>query len=78
MPTPLKTLELERAAAEKAKVTSVAVPPQRAVRSYGVPPATQGADLVKAMRDAADLRAQGFLSDEEFAAIKRRLLGEGP
>lgn len=32
-------------------------------------------DLTTELNDLADLKAQGILSDEEFAAAKRKLLG---
>jgi hypothetical protein len=40
------------------------------------PPATaSGADLTTELQRLADLKTQGLLSDEEFAAAKQKLLG---
>lgn len=41
----------------------------------GTVPAPGGADLVAALREAADLHRAGALTDEEFRALKSRLLG---
>src|SRR3954447_894664 len=38
-------------------------------------PAPQGQDTVEQIKQLADLRSQGILSDEEFAAEKAKLLG---
>ena len=38
-------------------------------------PAVQGQDTVAQLQQLADLRAQGVLTDEEFAAQKAKLLG---
>jgi hypothetical protein len=39
------------------------------------PASTRGADLTVELQRLADLKAQGLLSDEEFAAAKQKLLG---
>jgi hypothetical protein len=44
-----------------------APPPQ-----YGAPPAP---DVIQQLKDLADLKAQGILTEEEFAAQKARVLG---
>ena len=38
-------------------------------------PAAPGQDRVAQLKDLADLKAQGILTDEEFAAEKARILG---
>jgi len=38
-------------------------------------PAAGGEDRVQQLKDLADLKAQGVLTDEEFAAEKARILG---
>jgi len=38
-------------------------------------PAGGGRDRVEQLKDLADLKAQGILTDEEFAAEKARILG---
>ena len=37
---------------------------------------TGGEDRVAQLKDLADLKAQGILTDEEFAAEKARILGQ--
>ena len=39
-------------------------------------PADAGRDRVEQLRDLADLKAKGILTDEEFAAEKARILGQ--
>ncbi len=39
------------------------------------PPAGGGEDRVQQLKDLADLKAQGVLTDQEFAAEKARILG---
>jgi hypothetical protein len=51
---------------QPAYVQPVSVPP--------VPP-TSGGDLTADLQELAALRQQGVLTDEEFAAAKRKLLG---
>jgi hypothetical protein len=46
---------------------NAAPPPQ-----YGAPPAP---DVIQQLKDLADLKAQGILTEEEFAAQKARVLG---
>ena len=48
---------------------------------YGAPappgvPSTGGEDRIAQLKDLADLKAQGVLTDQEFAAEKARILGE--
>ena len=38
-------------------------------------PAAAGQDRVSQLKDLADLKAQGVLTDQEFAAEKARILG---
>jgi Short C-terminal domain len=39
------------------------------------PPAGGGEDRVQQLKDLADLKAQGVLTEQEFAAEKARILG---
>jgi putative oligomerization/nucleic acid binding protein len=39
------------------------------------PPAAPAADPIQQLKDLADLKAQGVLTEEEFAAQKARILG---
>ena len=52
---------------------------QDAYAGYEEPPAAPapaaGADSVTQLRDLAQLKADGILTDEEFAAQKRKILG---
>ena len=40
------------------------------------PPSDGGQDRIAQLKDLADLKAQGVLSDQEFTAEKARILGE--
>ena len=46
-------------------------PPQQ---QYAPPPPAPQEDRVEQLKDLADLKAQGVLTDEEFAAEKARIL----
>jgi hypothetical protein len=50
---------------------------QQYAQQYAPPPAPAGGgdDLAAELSKLADLKAQGILSDEEFAAAKAKLLG---
>lgn len=50
-------------------------PAQPAPAASSPPPAVSE-DRVAQLKDLADLRAQGVLTDDEFASEKRRILGE--
>ena len=47
---------------------------QEPAPQYAAPPPPQQ-DLVQQLKDLADLKAQGILTEEEFAAQKARILG---
>ena len=50
--------------------------PQYAAPPPAAPaPAAGGEDRVQQLKDLADLKAQGVLTDEEFASEKARILG---
>lgn len=51
--------------------------PVAAQQPASTPPAASatGGDLAAGLQDLAALKAQGVLTDEEFAAAKRKLLG---
>lgn len=75
-------LPSRRAQASRLFVSRMGVEPAPAVA--GRPPLREAAPavadhtavaLTAALRDAADLHQRGALTDEEFAALKRRLLG---
>lgn len=54
-----------------------AAPPQQAYQQAPPPPppAPAAADPVAQLQQLADMKTQGLLSDEEFAAAKAKLLG---
>ncbi|MFI1933536.1 SHOCT domain-containing protein [Streptomyces sp. NPDC020330] len=60
--------DMRRQAAAQAPQAPAAAPPPPA-------PAPAGADRVSQLTQLADLKAQGLLTDEEFAAEKARVLG---
>ncbi|WP_159601804.1 SHOCT domain-containing protein [Agromyces humi] len=61
---------MQQAAAEAvAQQQAAAAPPPAAA------PAGGGSDVIAQLQQLADLKAQGILSDEEFAAAKAKLLG---
>ncbi len=49
--------------------------PQPQYQEPPPPPATGGEDRIAQLKDLADLKQQGILTDEEFAAEKARILG---
>ena len=48
--------------------------PQYAAPPPAAPAPAQGEDRVQQLKDLADLKAQGVLTDQEFAAEKARIL----
>jgi hypothetical protein len=51
-------------------------PPPQAAPQQPVPPASAGmADTIAQLKDLAELKAQGILTEEEFAAQKAKILG---
>jgi hypothetical protein len=62
----------QRWAAQEAQQQAYEPPPQQYAPP---PPAAPAADRVSQLKDLADLKAQGMLTDEEFAAEKARILG---
>ena len=58
----------EAVAQQQAAAAAAAPPPAAA-------PAAGGSDVIAQLQQLADLKAQGILSDEEFAAAKAKLLG---
>jgi len=51
-------------------------PAPAAVAPAAAAASTGGEDRVAQLKDLADLKAQGILTDEEFAAEKARILGQ--
>jgi hypothetical protein len=49
-------------------------PQQEAAPAPAAAPAAEGEDRVQKLKDLADLKAQGVLTEEEFAAEKARIL----
>jgi hypothetical protein len=47
---------------------------QEPAPQYAAPPPPPQQDLVQQLKDLADLKAQGILTEEEFAAQKARIL----
>jgi len=58
------------AAQEQQQQQAYEPPPQQ---QYAPPPPAE--DRVSQLKDLADLKAQGMLTDQEFAAEKARILG---
>jgi hypothetical protein len=50
-------------------------PPQEQYAAPPPAPAGGGEDRVQQLKDLADLKAQGVLTEQEFAAEKARILG---
>ncbi|MFI5717300.1 SHOCT domain-containing protein [Nocardia sp. NPDC051750] len=50
-------------------------PPQQYAQPVPSPAETESADLVGKLHQLGELHASGVLSDDEFAAAKRQLLG---
>lgn len=50
-------------------------PPPPPPQQYAQPAAAESADLVSKLHELGELHASGVLSDDEFAAAKRQLLG---
>ena len=48
---------------------------QEPAPQYGEPPPPPQQDLVQQLKDLAELKDQGILTEEEFAAQKARILG---
>jgi Short C-terminal domain len=69
----------ERKEQEQAAEAQPAVPPQQQAYTAPPPPAPGPAagagDLTAELERLGDLKAQGILTDEEFAAAKAKLLG---
>lgn len=51
-------------------------PQQQPVAAPAPPPAASTGDVVEQLKDLAQLKEQGILTDEEFAAQKARILSE--
>jgi hypothetical protein len=65
-------------AAEQEAAQQQQAPPQVVYAQPPPPPAAppaSGDDRISQLKDLADLKAQGILTEEEFAAEKARLLG---
>ena len=43
--------------------------------TYAAPPPAAAADPIQQLKDLAELKQQGILTDEEFAAQKAKILG---
>jgi hypothetical protein len=53
-----------------------AAPPPPVARAEPAPPVAAGtSDTISQLKDLADLKAQGILTEEEFAAQKAKILG---
>ena len=50
-------------------------PPPQQYAAPPPPPAAGGEDRIEKLKDLGDLRDQGVLTEEEFAAEKARILG---
>jgi Short C-terminal domain len=58
----------------EAQQQGYAAPPQAAPAAPAAPATAAGEDRVQQLKDLAELKAQGILTDEEFAAEKARIL----
>ena len=64
----------QQAAMQQAAADAVAQQ-QAAAAAAAPPPAAGSSDVIAQLQQLADLKAQGVLSDEEFANAKAKLLG---
>ncbi|MRG59117.1 SHOCT domain-containing protein [Agromyces sp. CFH 90414] len=62
-------------AQQQAAAQQQAYAQQQAAAQAAPAPAAGGTDVVAELQKLGDLKAQGLLSDEEFAAAKAKLLG---
>jgi hypothetical protein len=60
---------------EQAYQEQTAPPPQEPAPAPPEEAAPAQQDVIQQLKDLADLKAQGILTDEEFAAQKARVLG---
>jgi hypothetical protein len=71
--------EAQQQQAAMQQAAAEAVAQQQAAAAAAAPPAAApaagGSDVIAQLQQLADLKAQGILSDEEFAAAKAKLLG---
>jgi hypothetical protein len=68
----------QRWAAQEQQQQAYEPPPQQYApppQQYAPPPPEPAQDRVSQLKDLADLKAQGMLTDQEFAAEKARILG---
>ena len=65
----------QEARAEQAAQAAAYEPRQQAPQPQQYPQPQQGTDVVSQLKQLADLRASGAITDAEFAAAKRQLLG---
>jgi hypothetical protein len=63
----------QREAAYQQQYQQPAPPPPQPAYEQAPPPS--GGDIVQQLKDLADLKNQGILTEEEFAAQKARILG---
>jgi putative oligomerization/nucleic acid binding protein len=60
---------------QQAYEQQVAPPPQAAPQTPAPPSAAGTSDTIAQLKDLAELKAQGILTEEEFAAQKAKILG---
>jgi hypothetical protein len=76
MQTQLDQANAEKQAADQQAAIDKAVNERMAQQGAAVPAQASGADDTMAkLQKLADMKAQGLLSDQEFAAMKGKLLG---
>jgi hypothetical protein len=63
----------QREAAYQQQYQQPAPPPPQSAHQQAPPPS--GGDVVQQLKDLAELKSQGILTEEEFAAQKARILG---
>jgi hypothetical protein len=65
----------EQAAQEEAQQQQQQPPPSEPAPAAAPAPSDGGGDRLAQLQQLADLKAQGILTDEEFASEKARILG---
>ncbi len=65
---------VDQAAAQAAAEAAARVQAQQAAAQPAAPPAAAPEDRMAKIRELGEMRSQGLLTDEEFAAEKARIL----
>jgi len=65
---------VDQAAAQASAQTAAQIQAQQAAAQPAVPPAAAADDRMAKIKELGDMKSQGLLTDEEFAAEKARIL----